>query len=245
MALGTLLGSVATGLATGAASSALGSIFGGNKSTTPAYQPPGINAGGLSSSTVNGSTSISSDANRTGLVQGVADQFGQQADFLGGLRTAVAPGMSALRDARLQEIDNARTAAIGNLRDNMARRRVLGSSFGQDALARTEIEAGQARDKVQADTFLQELELTNQIADQEFQARRSAFQTGLDELNLQADIATKLTAGASQQLGANARLEAQLNAQSNAGAGKFFGQIAQPIGSEIGKGVSSFFKTAA
>lgn len=244
MALGALAGALASGAASAVGSSLLGGLFGGNKSTTPAFTPPGINAGGLTSSTAGGSTSITSSGERRGLVQGVTDEFGNQADFLGGLRTAVAPGMSALRASRLAEIDNARTAAVGNLRDNMARRRVLGSSFGQDALARTEIEAGQARDKVAAETFLQELELTNALAAQEFEARRSAFETGLNELNLQADIATKLTAGASQQMGANARLEAELNAKSNAGAGKFAGQIMQPFASEIGKGVSSFFKAA-
>lgn len=236
MALGTILGAAAGGLASAAGSSLLGGLFGGNKSTTPAYTPPGINAGGLSGTAGN----ITSSADRQNLVTGVADQFGQQADVLGGLRASVAPGVSDLRAARLAEIDNARNASVSNLRDNMARRRVLGSSFGQDALARADLEFGQAREKTQADSFLQELELTNQIANQEFQARRSQFQTGLDELNLQADIATKLASSASAQLGANARLEAELNAKSNAGAGKFFGEVSKPIGDAIGKQVSKW-----
>jgi len=238
MALGTLLSAAASG----AASWGLGKLFGGSgNSSTPAPVSAAINAGGLSGS--NGT--LTADANRTGLVKSVADQFMAQGDALGGLRARLAPGMSDLRTARLAEVENARTSAIGNLRENMARRRVLGSSFGQDALTRAEVEFGQQKDKVAAETLLQEIEGTNQLINQEFEARRGAFQTGLDELNLQADIATKLAASATAQMGANSRLEAELKSKEAAGAGKFFGQAFQPFTNELGKGVSSFFKQAA
>lgn len=234
MALGTLLGAAASG----AASWGLGKLFGGgDEKTSIAPVSAGINAGGLSG--VNGT--LSADANRTGLVQNVAGQFGNQADALGGLRARLTPGFSDLRTARLAEVENARTNAIGNLRENMARRRVLGSSFGQDALTRAEVEFGQQKDKVAAESLLQEIEGTQMLINQEFEARRGQYQTGLDELNLQADIATKLAASATAQMGANARLEADLKSKEKAGEGKFFGQAFGPVASELGKGVSSFF----
>lgn len=211
------------------------------------FKPVNFSGGGLSSTFDNGSVSIGSNASRRAAVRGVADTFGGQAGEIAALRPSVAPGFSDLRRSRLSEIENARTNAIGNLRENMARRRVLGSSFGQDALARAESEFGQQRDRVAAESFLQELEATNNLINQEYQARRGQFQTGLDELNLEADLASKLAATASQQLGANARMESQLTASLGAkeaeGQGKFFGQLIQPVSSAVGKGVSGFFSS--
>jgi len=253
MALGTLLGALATaGISAGASK-----LFGGsgdspsqslkNVNTSVAPVSVGINAGGLSGK----DGTLSADANRMGLVGGVQGVLGDQADALAGLRARLAPGMSDLRTSRLAEVENARQSAIGNLRENMARRRVLGSSFGQDALTRAESEFGQQKDKVAAETFLQEVEGTHQLINQEFEARRGAFQAGLDELNLQADIGSKLAAAATAQMGANARLESELRVKAAAGgaelqsreqqaAGKFFGQTFSPVANEIGKGVSNF-----
>jgi hypothetical protein len=141
----------------------------------------------------------------------------------------VAPGVSDLRASRLEEIENARLSAVGNLRDNLARRRVLGSSFGADAVTRAEAEFAKEKERVAAESFLQELELTNNLMQQEFTARRGQFQTGLDELNLEAQIATALAGKATDVLGKNAQVEAMLLAQSQAGAGKFFGQELAPL----------------
>src|SRR5690606_4802425 len=115
------------------------------------------------------------------------------------------------------------------LRENLARRRVLGSSFGQDAISRAESEFAGQRERVAAESFLAELEATNNLINQEFAARRQSFQTGLDELNLQAEIATKIATQASDQLGANARLEAALLAKEAEGRGKFFGETFGPL----------------
>jgi len=69
---------------------------------------------------------------------------------------------------------------------------------------------------------------------QEFEARRMEFQTFLDDMNLQAEIATQLASEATAQLGANARIKAQLDAQAAAGAGAFFQRnLAGPISSAV------------
>lgn len=243
--LGTLAGAALGGLASGAASFGLSKLFGGDeKSATSSLQnfkPTGINAGGLSSTLENGNLILSPSAGRLGLVRGVSDAYGGEADEFAGLRGSIRPGFSDLRTSRLQEIENARQNAIGNLRENMARRRVAGSSFGQDALARAELEFGQAREKTQAESFLQELDATNQLIQQQYAARRGQYQTGLDDLNLTADIATKLAAGATAQMGANARLEAELTAKEQAAKGKFFGEsVISPISKAVGSAVSGF-----
>jgi hypothetical protein len=207
-------------------------------------RPVGINAGGLKSSLRRGSISITSDANRQGLVGSIADQFLAQAGLTSDLRAKVAPGISDLRASRLREIENARRASISDLRDNLARRRVLGSSFGADAETRANLEFAQQAEKTAAESFLQELDLTNKLIGQEFDLKRQAFGTKVSELNLQADIAAGLTGQATQLLSQSAQIQAQLasskasitsqqgmaqaglDAQAQAGVGSLIGKIA-------------------
>lgn len=218
-----------------AGASALGSkLFGGNKASPIAsFQPSGINAGGLTSSFSGPNMNVTASPERLGLVGQLASVFPEQANFLAGQRAQVEPGFGELTRTRLAQIEDARRGAVGNLRENLQRRRVLGSSFGQDALTRAEAEFAGLREKTSAESFLQSLEMTNQLAGQEFAARRGEFQTFLDELNLEADVATKLTAKATETLGANARIQAQLDAQAAAGAGKFFGQAFEPVSKAV------------
>ena len=227
------------------ASFGLNKLFGGsNKDATAPlsnFRPTGINAGGLSSTFGGGNIGITPSSQRLGFTGGVAATFPEQAATLAKLRESVAPGISGLRSARLKEIDDARRSSIGNLRENLSRRRVLGSSFGQDAISRAEAEFGKERERVAAESFLQEMVMTNNLIQQEFTARRGEFQTFLDELNLEANLAAGLAGKAVDVLGKNAQMESFLNSQSAAGAGKFFGQISQPISSAVGKAASSLF----
>lgn len=246
MALGAIAGSLLSGVATAGASTLASKLFGKNKNpgdSIAAFKPAGFSAGGLTSSydPTSGNVTLTPSGERLGFVRGVADNFNEFGDLLSGLRSRVAPGASELRARRLAAIDDAETQAIGNLRDNLSRRRVLGSSFGQDAANRASVEFARARDTIEAESFMQELGLTSEFAAQEYQAKRSAFQTQLDELNLQADLASKLASGASSQMGENARLMARLDAAESQGAGKFFGQAFQPFGKAVGGAVESAF----
>jgi len=256
MALGTIASLVAAPLISAGVSYGASKLFGGGGSSgsTSAplqnFKPSGFNAGGLGTSFgADGNLTITPTAERLGAVRGLQDVFGNLAGELGGQRGLVAPGASALRASRLGEVESARASAIGNLRENLQRRRVLGSSFGADALSRAEAEFGQQKERVAAESFLQEFELTNQLINQQFGALRGQAQTGLDELNLQADIAAKLSGAATGALAANARTLSELNAKEAAGQGKFFGDLIQPVAKGIGdaggKALSSFLSSGA
>lgn len=246
MALGTILGSVAGGLASGAAGFGLSKLFGGNKNPTAGLQsfaPTGINAGGLTTSASGGNIAVTPSAERLGLVGNIAGGFGSLADELRQLRGKVAPGISELRANRLAEIEGARQRAIGDLRENLQRRRVLGSSFGNDAIARAESEFAGQRERVAAESTLQELEASNNLINQQFSAQRQQFQTFLDELNLEAGIATGIATKATETMGANARMLAQLNVLEAQSSGKFFGQMFGPATSAIGKTGGNFLSS--
>lgn len=218
----------------------LGNKLFGSGSSSPTqplqqFKPSGFTGGGLSASfDPSGNLTLAPTAARLGAVGGLGTTFGAAADEFGRMRSTVAPGVSDLRAQRLREIENARNAAVGNLRENLARRRVLGSSFGQDALTRAEAEFGGLRDKAAAESFLQEFEMTNRLIGQEFDARRQQFETGINELNLEAGIAANLTAGATKAMGEAATMLSALNAKEAEGKGKFFGQTFQPVAKAFG-----------
>ena len=213
---------------------------GGSKAKTKIFN---IDAGGLRTGKKGRFITAESSPERSGLVQSIAETFPEQAELLSGLRGMVAPGVSALRESRLTSSENARRRAIGNLRENLQRRKVLGSSFAQDALTRSEIEFAQERDRIEAESTLLELDLTQQLAAKEFEAKRSEFNTFLNELNLQADLASGIRQQATSEANANARLNAELNAAAAAGFGELVGTIGGaflggPAGASIG---SRFF----
>lgn len=198
-------------------------LFGGGSSAVEKFKPVGINAGGLTGVVNKKDATVTSSAERQNLVGQISATFPQLASEIATQRAQVTPGFGELTRSRLAEIESARQRSIGNLAQNLQSRRVLGSSFGQDALIRAEREFTQEAEKAKAESFLQELEMNNQLLQQEFEARRGEFQTQLDELNLQAEVGTQLASQATAQLGENARLQAQLDAQSAAGFGQLLG----------------------
>lgn len=241
MALGTVIGS----LAAAAGGSLISKAVGGKPSAKSSKKAaaPNFSAGGLQGTfnRRNNTYSVTSTTDRQNTIGQIASSFGEQAGLVRGLRERVAPGVSDLRLSRLKQVEDARTSAIGNLRENLQRRRILGSSFAADTIARSEAEFAREKERVEAESFLQELDLTHQAIQQEFELRRGEFQTKIGEMNLQAEIATKLTGMASQQLGEASRLEMELAAKSAAGAGKFFGDTLQPAFNEIGNWAATAF----
>lgn len=210
------------------------------------FNPSGFRGGGLVGSFNDGVANVVSGGNRLGNVNRLASLFPEQANLTRGLRDRVSPGFSALRSSQLNQVEDARNRAIGNLKENLGRRRVLGSSFGQDALSRTEAEFGRQKAAVEADVELQEIGLTDKFIKDEFDLRRGEFTTVLSELNLQGDLAADLAKGATAQLAANARIKEQLNFKgaqaSSAGAGQFFGQNFDPAIRSLGQGAQGFFQ---
>ena len=256
MALGTIIGALAGGAASAAAGAGISSLFGGGDAgsiNAPAKAKPiDIKAGGLISKTSGKKVKITSTGQRKKLVGQISSTFGSQADELGSLRELVETGFGRLTSSRLREIENARRRSIGNLRDNLARRRVLGSSFAGDALTRGELEFAQEKEKAAAESFLQELDLSVQLLNQESEANRQQFQVNLDEMNLQADLALKLATNATSALTNSAQLQtilatnqAKLDASAISGEGQLAGQVLGPaiktLSSSVGTGVAGLF----
>lgn len=192
---------------------------------------------------------VTPTAERREAVAGIRDVTSEAAGDIADLRGRVRPGFGELTQARVQAIRNRRRRSVGNLRENLARRRVLGSSFGQDAISRAESEFAQREAEARAKSFLQEFEATQNLLGREFELRRSGFQTLLDDLNFQSDLAARLAGAGGSSIAANARQQAELEAQRTGAQAGVLGTVGGAIGSvyggPIGGAVGSAIGTAA
>lgn len=197
-----------------------------------------------------------------GIRAGIPEAQGFFGDAISGLTRNIAevrPGFGRLTDARVQAVRGAGERERSDLRSNLAKRRVLGSSFAGDALTRQGLETGQQEAAVRAQSFLEELDLETQLigerlatqvsgldytldlANKAFSADRAASQTDLDELNTQLAVVTGVLGVMGNIAQRNAELEAQYAAQGAAARGGMIGNIAGPIGQGFGNMISNAF----
>ena len=209
-----------------------------------------IDAGGLRSQRTGGALTVAPSPTRRGLVRGVQGALGEHSAGLRGLRSQVTPGFGRLTRAAVDTLRGAETRAIGDISDTLGRRRVLGSSFGADALSRTRSEFAQKENLLREEAFLSELQLTADLLNQQSQVDQQGFLTELNELNLETNVALELSGRASQAFSNLAGIQAQAltniaNASTQArgelegGKGKFLGTLLSIGSSFIGGGGGS------
>ncbi|MQA65040.1 MAG: hypothetical protein GEU76_03930 [Alphaproteobacteria bacterium] len=118
---------------------------------------------------------------------------GLRGDF-SNLRAQVVPGFGALTEARVKSIRDAASESIGNLRETMARRNVLGSSFATDTESRTRLAFAQEESNVRAEAKVAEIGATQQLISDELNTY--AQELGLTEFDAslhQQDISNAIT----------------------------------------------------
>ena len=196
------------------------------------YKPGGFSAGGINATYGSGGNyRLSESPQLQSTIGKLQSTFGQQASELANLRGTVAPGFSLFRQAGLADIAGQGQAAMSNLRDTLAQRRVLGSSFGNAQLSRQQADIEKQRTDFIAQSYLQELSASNQLIQEQYTASVNQYKVGLDQMNFEAGMAADLTKSANAALANVATAQAQLdqqNAQNNAAG----------IGKAIGLGVS-------
>lgn len=202
---------------------------------------PQLNAGGLELITGNVGkfeqvTNVSSSPFRQGLVDQQQAAITDFANQLGQFRGQLTPNADVFKNAFRATNEANRSRALSNLQENLSRRKVLGSSFGQDAASRLEAEfslQGLQGDVLARQAFLEELDSAVQLSAAENQARVAAVQTQIDELNLQTQLAVNLITGTNQAIGANARAQAALAQAAATGQGQALGTAAGFIGDAV------------
>lgn len=258
----------------------LGDLFGAGKSTddlknwqSPFVNPDQLNAslnalgdtkknlagftgGGITGGfDANGNAFVSADPTRSNLVTGLSNVFGEQLMKLNGLAGQIAPGFSDMRTAALADLENQQKSAVSNLRQNLENRRVLGSSFAQDAITRANASFAGQRAATSSDIYMKELAATNDLIKQQAEAGANQVQTHLTQMNLEAGMAgalaqqatsvmsaasqlkaqllASLAGGAQSQIGANMREAANLDEKASAGFGEMLGTLLGPIATAV------------
>lgn len=174
-----------------------------------------------------------------------SDRFPRILGDIDTVRGTIAPGFSLIRKARADAVENARRRSLGNLRDNLTRRRIAGSSFAGDALARAEAEFAQAGAQQQAQAFLDEFNANVQVLNQESATIADALNRELQELGIASGMAQNFLSQFLQQDRAQAALTAQAQANEGALGGSLLGlglsALVSPIsgGSLLGAGLGS------
>jgi len=151
----------------------------------------------------------------TDALSGISGAFQNQAAELGALQPLVEPGFGRLTEAGIRAVRDARRSSIGDLKQNLARRRVSGSSFGADDIARTNAEFSKKEKEFASEAFVKELALSNELINQKATAQANSFLQALSQANIESNIAATMATGVTSVLSNNAQIIAGMN---NSGA---------------------------
>lgn len=226
------------------------------------FKASNFNTAGLSSEVdKRGNVTLNRSAELNNTLSSLSNVFLNQANDLSGLRGQVTPGLSRLtteavsalnarRGSITDQLNNVRRKTIGDLRDNLSRRRIAGSSFAADAVARNEAEFLQQQKDIESHfgtleadfkqkAFLQEVDISNRLIQEEAQARQNQFQTYLNQYNFEANLAAQLSSTNSQLNAANAQVLSQLNVDLLKAAGKGAGSLIPTAGAGQAAGATT------
>lgn len=156
-----------------------------------------------------------------------------------GLREDVRPNFSAFRTAGLGQLANERDRTIGNLRESLARRGVLGSSFAADSLSRSGAEFGQRRAEFEAQVGLQEASATQALIGFENSLIMQQIAREFQEFSLAAGLEQNFSALMAQQAGLFAQLTQQdelIEVQRGEQARKIFETVSSSVAGGFGGG---------
>lgn len=162
----------------------------------------------------------------TNAVTGVQDALTGRADELRGLIPLSSQGFGRLTEAGLNRIGDQRRRAIGNLRENLARRRLSGSSFAADAVSRAEAEFAREEADFEARTSLQEIDMATRLVDAATQSEIASAQTALEQLNFESQLGAQLSSEMNSILSGNAQLQSQILTEYAGARANIIGSIA-------------------
>ena len=150
-----------------------------------------------------------------GSLSGISNAFQTQAGELGQLQGMVEPGFGRLTEAGIRSIRDARRSSMGDLKQNLARRRVSGSSFGADDVNRTNAEFAKRENEFASQAFVQEMAMSQDLINQKAQASANQFLQTLQQSNIESSLAAQIANGVTGVLSNNAQIMAGM---SNTGA---------------------------
>lgn len=241
-----------------AVSAGANKLFGGKKqsagSTFGGINMPGVLSGSM------GPGGVVQFSSGLGAYTGDMDTNArEQVNALDELRGQIIPGFGklssatgAVYDQRRADLRDAQRAATGDLRANIARRKILGSSFADDSLSRLDAEYQKQQNalaaeqgQLQAQNALQELDASLKTLTQRGEIRRQLVLDKVELMGMQANQALQFAQLASGAMQASTELNANLLKQSATAKGAQFGGLANAAGDYASSNIGSWLNTAA
>jgi hypothetical protein len=227
-------------------------IFGGRSSSEKILQqfrPVGFSSAGATGTFDQAANryTLTRTPERIAALEGVTSGFGAQASALRNLRSQVQPGFSRLTtgiQANLRErvaaIRSQGRSTVGSIRENLARRRLAGSSFQESEAAAAQAEFQRVEDQARAQAsqaeaaaFLQEIGMSQDLIQQEFQATIGGAMAVLQDLNFDTATVSALAGQASELFNANLTAQAEARAAQEQAGEDFIGTIIGSFAPEI------------
>jgi len=174
-------------------------------------RPTGFTSPGLSGA-YNKKTRSFDVTRSSALTQGLADlqsRLGERASAFRGLRGSDI--FDKLLEGRVGAIRDAGLRTVGNLRQELGKRRVAGSSFAEREISSTEAMFAREEKIAHAEGRRDQLSAEASLIDQEFQASVQAAQVMIDQMNMESGLGAQLGQFASAQMFERARLRAELD----------------------------------
>lgn len=219
------------------------------------FRPSGFSSAGLNVTPNGNVVNLSRGGSVSQNLGNLSGAASTNLNELAALRSNLNSGFSQVNDAntgllaqRVGRIRDASRAALGNLRDNLARRRIAGSSFAADALSRAEAEFAREESLAEAENaqlrsqnVLAQVEAETNLINQEFQTRVGQFSAFIDQANFESGLGAQITSGVTSALQRSAETLSNLRAQEAAGRGAFLQPVIDAVGSAVGRGVENIF----
>ncbi len=189
------------------------------------FQPVSFSSPGLSGTFKDNRFTLSRGDETSAALGDIRGLSQEQAGAFRGLRDRVRPGFGELTRTRIDAIRSAGKRTVGNLREELGKRRVLGSTFASREIASEEARFGQIEEQSRAESFLQELSLTGELIREEFSSAIGGIETILKQLNLESTIAAQLSQSAGQQIASLLPAREQAAAARREGNANFFAEL--------------------
>ncbi|HEY6019657.1 MAG TPA: hypothetical protein VIY48_07080 [Candidatus Paceibacterota bacterium] len=126
------------------------------------------------------------------------------------LLSQIAPGFGLLTQSRLADINNQATAALGNLKSQLAKRRVLGASFADSQLTGLKAQYDQMRQQALAESITQEMQMTQDALKQRTDARNATISQALSQIQFEGNLGGQLTGQVLSSMNDLSKLQADL-----------------------------------
>jgi hypothetical protein len=177
---------------------------------------------------------------RTGETQGFMDRLlaglGSDENSYRDLLSQIRPGFGRLSEANQSMIKNQYAERYGNLRDQLAKRRVLGASFADAELERNNLERDQQMRLAMGESMVQELKMTGDVLKAQTDSRNNAISTAFSQLQFEGNMGINLTNMVMTSMNNNLeaqqdliKLAASIKMQGALGAGNIKGSLAGQV----------------